>query len=129
MNFIASTLLAATALAMAPAAMAAPSAAPFDFHQFEAAYARTDALADGYARVQSALPDGLEATQAVAVLRQAGARCERLRQSSGELGCYYREQLSVDDYLRTYATWDVTLSLIDSKVGAVRVARTTDQHS
>jgi len=96
-----------------------------DFHLFENAYVRNGAPVDGYAAVQHALPAGADAQGGVALLRQAGAHCGAAR--DGQVDCFYRERISVDDVVDTYATWDVQLNLNAGKVADVTVARSVEQ--
>jgi hypothetical protein len=100
---------------------------PLDFHLFESSYARNDAVEAGYDQVRRAVPLGQSADEAVAALRRAGAHCQSARNGRAELSCFYREQVSVDDYVNTTATWDVDLTLADGKVAAINVARRVDQ--
>jgi len=112
----------------APAQAAAASLDALDFHQFEATYARTGDVPEGYAQVHEAIATGLAATDAVALLRRAGAHCQSTATHKSELECYYREEIGFADYTNTYATWDMHIQLNDGKVAALAIERTTDQH-
>lgn len=137
MKNFAGTILSAALLLAAPATAGAttslPSSpalsAPLDFHLFEAGLARTGQVESGAAQVRAAIPAGTDAHAAVALLRAAGASCQSLDRHPEALGCFYRETIGAEQYLRTYATWDMTLSIADGKVRAVEVARSTEQRS
>ncbi|WP_225007321.1 hypothetical protein [Novosphingobium percolationis] len=103
--------------------------APLDFHLFEADLARTGQVESGAAQVREAIPAGTDARVAVAMLRAAGASCQSPDRHPEAVGCYYRETIGAEQYLRTYATWDMTLSIADGKVRSVAMARSTEQRS
>jgi len=113
---------AVTLLAGAPVQAAGPG---LDFHGFEHGLAGDDALVSGDAAVRRAVPAGADAQSSVALLRQAGAHCGAARE--GSVDCFYRERISVDDVVDTYATWDVRLTLNAGKVADVIVARSIEQ--
>lgn len=96
-----------------------------DFHGFEHAYAGHGAPDQGYAAVRDAVPVGADARGSVALLRQAGAHCGAARE--GQVACFYRERIAVNDVVDTYATWDVQLNLRGDKVAEVNVERSVDQ--
>ncbi|WDF72074.1 hypothetical protein [Novosphingobium sp. KACC 22771] len=113
---------AVSLLSGAPVQAAGPG---LDFHLFENAYVRNGAPEAGYEAVRRAVPVGADARGGVALLRQAGAHCGAER--DGQVDCFYRERISVDDVVDTYATWDVQLDLNAGKVAEVAVARSVEQ--
>ncbi len=137
MKIFAGTILSCVLLSASPAIADAaadaapprPLSAPLDFHLFEAGLERTGQVGSEVERVREAIPAGTDARAAVALLRAAGASCQSLAHHREALGCYYREPISAEQYLRTYATWDMTLTIDDGKVRAVDVARATEQRS
>lgn len=94
-----------------------------DFHGLEHANVQTE---DGYAALRRAVPSGADAQEGVARLRQAGARCGAAH--NGTVDCFYRERISVDDVVDTYAIWDVRLSLNAGKVADMAIARSVEQN-
>lgn len=137
MKIFAGTILSCVLLSASPAiagtvadgASPRSSSAPLDFHLFEAGLERTGQVGSEVERVREAIPAGTDARAAVALLRAAGASCQSIERHPGDLGCYYRETIGAEQYLRTYATWDMTLSISDGVVRAIDVARSTDQRS
>lgn len=100
-----------------------------NLHSFERVYAQAGVINAGYDRLHEVLPVGSDAVNAVTILRDAGAHCQSPNPRRSGIDCYYRELLSVDDYVNTYATWDIRLDIDAGKVSAVSVARATEQHS
>lgn len=79
-------------------------------------------LADATARLRGAIPAGMAATDAAAVLTRAGARCT---QGTGTtLTCRYRDVETPwgGEYFDS-VTWTVTMPLIDGKVADLAVTR------
>jgi len=120
--------LAAALMTCVSAQAATVPADALDFHQFEASFGRTGEVPEGYAQVRDTIPAGLAATDAVALLRHAGAHCQSTATHKSEVECYYREEIGIADYSNTYATWDMHIQLSDGKVAALAIERTTDQH-
>lgn len=137
MKIFAGTILSCVLLSASPAiagtgADATPPrslSAPLDFHLFEAGLERTGQVGSEAERVRKAIPAGTDARAAVALLRAAGASCPSLTENPETLGCYYRETIGAEQYLRTYATWDMKLTITDGKIRSVDVARSTEQRS
>lgn len=118
---------AASLMSGAPVPVAAQAAGPgLDFHLFENTYVRNGSPEAGYEAVRRALPAGEDLQSGLALLRQAGAHCGSAREN-GQVDCFYRERISVDDVVDTYATWNVQLNLAGGKVADVAVARVLDQ--
>ncbi|NOW44368.1 hypothetical protein FHW96_000510 [Novosphingobium sp. SG751A] len=113
---------AVSLLSGAPVQAAAPG---LDFHLFENAYVRNGAPEAGYDAVRRAVPVGANAQGGVALLRQAGAHCGAAR--GDMVDCFYRERISVDDVVDTYATWDMQLNLSGDKVAALNIERSVEQ--
>lgn len=129
MKIISSIILAAAVLSGVPAQAKDVEYSSLDLHGFERNYAQLGMTTSGYDRVREAVPVGSDAVDAVAVLRHAGAHCQSPKPEKTDIKCFYRELLSVDDYVNTFATWDIRFQLDAGKVSAVSVERTTEQHS
>lgn len=129
MKFLSGVVLAAAVLSGVPVQAVDTGHGPLDMHAFERTYAQAGKTSSGYDRVREAVPVGSDAALAVDALRHAGAHCQSAKPSRSSIECYYSELLSVDDYVNTYATWDIRLDLAQGKVAIVSVERTTQQHS
>lgn len=129
MNIARKAALLLIAVAGFPLNSYAEEYSSLDLHAFERGYVQSGMKIPEYEQVQRAVPVGSDAANAVAVLRHAGAHCPSPKSGSTGVNCFYRELLSVDDYVNTYATWDIRLAVNAGKVSAVSVERSTEQHS